>query len=113
MKISSSLLKPNVNLLQEEYLKLKSQTGFGRSAETATLRAFIDIQLEELDKLLESVSFLDKNHESRVPDQVYFTFKRAKHNLRISARTWSRIISNEARIRKMQEKRRDIATFAA
>lgn len=113
MKISSALLKPNVSLLQNEFQKLKEQTCFGNSDETGYLRSFIDKQLKELDKLLNSVSTLEINPATRVPENVYLTLKKTKHNLRISSRTWSRIVSNEARIRKMQERRRDVATFAA
>ena len=113
MKISSALLKPNVTLLQLEYNKLQSQVGFDHSPEAVKLRSFIHKQLEELERLSESVSALDQTREGVIPGQVYFHLKRAKHNLRISSRTWSRIISNEARIQKMQEKRRDVATVAA
>lgn len=113
MKVSSALLKPNIQFLQYEYQKLKQQTGFGNSEEADKLRIFIDKQLKELETLLASVSALDQTAESRVPLHVYPHFKKAKHNLRASSRTWSRIVSNESRIRKMQERRPDVATVAA
>lgn len=113
MKISSALLKPNVNLLQQEYGELKSRIAIESTPESSKLRSFINKQLQELEKLSLTVSGLDQTRDGLVPEQVYSHLKKAKHNLRISSRTWSRILSNEARIQKMQERRRDVATVAA
>lgn len=110
MKISSSILKPNINLLKHEFSKLRHQTGFGSSEETAKLRTFIDKQLVELECLTAYISLLD--HDGRIPGQVFSSFKKVRHSFRVSSRTWTRIVSNEARIRKMQEKN-NVATFAA
>ena len=113
MRISSSLLKPNVSLLQLEFGKLQSRIGFESNAEATKLQSFIDKQLQELDQLSRVIVGLDQTREELVPNQLYSYLKKAKHNLRISSRTWSRILSNEARIQKMQERRRDVATVAA
>jgi hypothetical protein len=115
MKISSSLLKPNVSLLQLEFSKLKHRVSFEspETSEATKLKSFINRQLQELEQLSMIVTVLDQTREGLVPEKVYSHLKKAKHNLRISSRTWSRIISNEARIQKMQERRRDVATVAA
>jgi hypothetical protein len=113
MKISSSLLKPSVRLLQLEFQSLKQNAGFRQCDESARLSAFIEKQMRDLEQLSAEISALDHTQESCIPEHVYSNFKAAKHNLRISSRTWSRIISNEARNRKQQEKSSNVATFAA
>lgn len=113
MKISSALLKPNLDLLKLEFAKLKNRSGFEHSEEALKLRVFIDKQLDSLEKLSSLVSVLDQTREELVPEQVFSHFKKAKHSLRISNRIWSRIVSNEVRIQKMQGRRRDVATAAA
>ena len=113
MKISSLLLKPNLSLIQKEFVSLKERVSFERSEEANLLRQRVEDQLNILGALLNSVNSLDHGFQGRVPAHLFLTYKKSKLNLRIAKRTWSRLLSNESRMRKIQERRTHVTTAAA
>ena len=113
MKISSLLLKPNLCLIQNEFVSLKEHMSFENSREASLLRQRVDDQMNALGALLHSVNSLDLGFQGRVPAHLFLAYKKSKLNLRIAKRTWSRLLSNESRMRKIQERRAHVTTVAA
>ena len=113
MKISSLILKPNLCLIQNEFVSLKERLSFENSKQVKLLRQSVEDQMNALETLLHSVNSLDHGFQGRVPANLFMAYKKAKLSLRIAKRTWSRLLSNESRIKKIQERRAHVTTIAA
>ena len=113
MKISTLLLRPYLIDLQRQLQDVQQKIE-GRPAEEASaLHSLVYRKIKELDGLNASLASLDSRGETRVPSNVYDSFRKSKLDLRFLRRKWLRLISNEARNRKIREKRSHVSTFAA
>ncbi len=113
MKISSSLLKPYLSQLQNEFEQLFQTIGFDGDLEAIELKSDIQKHLQTLAKLKAAVMVLEDNQETLVPYELHTAYKQQRLELRFAKRTWERLLSNQERIRKMQKRRDHVATFAA
>ena len=104
MEVTRSLLNPYLGRLRNEYEKLEQELRLHSSEEAAEFRSLIQPKLASLQTLL--------NGEV-LQIQPQATFRRLKLELRFAKRKWQRFLCNEARVRRIEEKRNHVSPFAA
>ena len=113
MKIHTMLLEPSLERLKENYVQLRREMKLGNesSEETAQLLTYIDRRIQFLEVLMTD---LNRDWSSST---IFFhqaeTHRKLKLEFRFARRRWQRITSTESRVRRMQEKRPHVSTFAA
>lgn len=116
-KIHSLILQPHIQRLENDFRflvkELSHQPIANYHEEVSRLKSFIQQEIEDLRKLQSALISLENVSEPVVPTNVHQNFKRLKMALHLARRRRERLISNEARIRKIQERRAHVSTFAA
>ena len=113
MKIQYQLLQPHVDYLKNEFEDLRRKIGFESSDEITELLNYINPRISQLQMLSEAMSSKDDQAEGLASSGVAMAYRKLKLELRFARRRWLRILSTESRIRKIQEKRPNVSTFAA
>lgn len=113
MQISSLLLKPYLEQLCREFQLLSRAVVLESHSELDNLQLEIQNSLDEIRQLQGEVARLSEAQMTRVPASLYENYKKLKLSLRFSQRSLKRFISNQERIRKMQERKNHVAVFAA
>lgn len=113
MKISSSLLKPQISEIKSEFETLSGKLSYDFSTEeVARLSLFIQQELNINNQLLETVAKLEEQ-QSSIPAELFGSYKKLKMNLRVAKRVWERLISNHQRSLKIQKRKQNAASVAA
>lgn len=113
MEISHQILKPLIDRLESECLKFEQELNRYTSEEASQLRSFIQKKMRQLNMLKLSVSYANSLSERPILNDLRDTFRQLKLELRFAQRKWKRVQLGEARMRKNQEKRSRLSTFAA
>ena len=115
MEISQMLLMPSIERLSEEFHELDRELVNEESEAVLQLKGIIQRKLRQLQMLKVAVSYLDNaaDNNNIVPSDLHASFRRLKLELRFARRKWKRLLSNEIRFQKSQEKRVHVSTFAA
>ena len=118
------LLKPHMERLVTEFHELQMDLNLHPAHEEGSLlRQFIHRKIRQLEMLHVAMAYLENNSESSInsdvlrgqvglPD-IYETYKQIKLELRFSKRKWQRILRNESRFPKTEERELHASTFAA
>ncbi len=113
MEISKKLLLPYFEKLKNEFDALSREISLrGEAVEILPLSVMTSRKLNQIDSL---VSDLEGQEESSLegPAGYYDSFRQLKFDLRVARRKWMLILSNEARIQKMKERKNHVTTCAA
>ncbi len=113
MKISTLLMKPFLMQLEREFSDLEHHVLSQDGEEALELKTFIRSQQDDLRYLRDWIFRLETLGEHRVPAEFHKLFRKLKLDLRFAHRKWLRILSNEARTRRLNERRGHVSTFAA
>ena len=114
MEISRMLLKPFLERLEIEYRSLDLELGLHPATpEIVQLKVILHKKFRQLEMLNVSVSYMDDMPGALDPQDLQASLKRLKLELRFARRKYKRLISNESRFRKIQEKRTHVSTVAA
>ncbi len=113
MKISSTLLKPNLMQIESGFLRILHQLGPQTSQEAGDLKDSIEKQLRQGHKVKTLLLSIENNPEDSLFYELFEDFKKMKLCLRFAERRWKLILSNEARNRKMRERLEHVAPFVA
>ena len=107
MTISNALLIPGLSKLKEDFASLEQILQNESSDNALALKESIESELDALDQL--NISLL----EGKQRTEFFESYRDLKLKLRFAQRKWRRMISNESRNRKMQEKERGSNVAAA
>lgn len=108
MEISYLVLKPHMTLLEANLKELIDEAGKHGSMEASAVRSEVANMHSQLEALKASASAAAING-----DDFAGAFRSLKISYRLAYRRFKKLISNEARIRKFQERRLHVSTFAA
>jgi len=115
MKISNQLLEPLLNRIAAEYLELEDLVSGEFSEEAAGLRSFIDKKSRQIETVRVSLAYLQQSgfHDIEGEPDLRDVLRQLKLELRFTRRRWKRYLVNRERIRRNQERRTHVPTFAA
>lgn len=103
MTLSSTLLKPQVSEIKNEYESLSRKlNGEISNEEMMKLNMFIQQELNLNEQLIKAVTELEEQQQAS--SELFRTYKRLKMNLRTAKRIWERLISNHQRSLKFKRK---------
>jgi hypothetical protein len=113
MKISRLLLKPSLDRLEQDLFELENRVFSQHSQDSLSLKILLDRTKSKLQDLKSSSAYLEAQPGAIVPADIYQSYKNLKMDHHLILRKWQRVLSNEARMKKIQEKRSHVSTFAA
>lgn len=113
MEISRMLLKPYVERLVEDFRQIEEELEQHTTPEAAQLKALLQRKNRQLEMLNLAVSYLHHDTPELDPKDLYASLRRLKLELRFARRKWKRLLSNEIRTQRNQDKRSHVDTFAA
>src|SRR5687767_4723279 len=113
MKISGLLLKPSLDRLEKELYDLEHHIDSDRSQDSLSIKIVLQDIKSKLQNLRMSSAYLQTQPSAIVPADIYQDYKDIKMEHHLIFRKWRRLISNAARMKKIQEKRSHVSTFAA
>ncbi len=117
MKITGLLLKPDLENLKDDFLKLQKElAAFQQPSDfIRELSALVQNGLKEMEQNLFALDLYNNvaSPENADPQKFYSNFRRLKLGLHFARRRMRRMISTRVRIQKIQERRSRVSTFAA
>lgn len=113
MKIHSLLLKSDLKKLQEGYSKLRSDMSYVSSPEAVELNSSIEKRMGQVEALIGSLNQETPRSNSVIVPDYTKAFRTLKLDFRFSVRKWRRVVSGEARTRKVQRRGAHVSTVAA
>ncbi len=113
MKSSTLLMKPFLAQLEQGFSVLNSRAEADSSEDGAELRSVAAQGLKELKYLQDWIFRIETDRRNKIPDDFYQHFRKLKLDLRFAHRKWLRMLSNEARLRRVNSRRTHVSTFAA
>lgn len=108
MELSYLVLKPHISVLEKNLRALQELAERHGSLEASAIRSDVAGKLAQLDALKASAAAVAISGEDFVG-----AFRDLKISYRLAFRRFKKLISNEARIKKYQERRVHVSTFAA
>ncbi len=114
MNISHQLLNPYLGKLRLEFEQLGREFDLrGEAPEVLPLKDLAQMKINQIEDLSASIAAGTINLRGDQTSLWQLHFRKLKLDLRFVRRKWLRVLSNEARSRKLRERREDAATFAA
>jgi len=115
MNISNQLFQPTLERLEKEYHQLSEDTIDTISSEATEVRNFVQKKLRQLELVRVSLGYMSSGDEELLGGQAALrdTLRQHKLELRFARRRWKRQIISQERLRKSQERRSNVPTFAA
>lgn len=116
MQITSQLFQPLLDRIELEYRELSEEVCGIYSDETQELKSFIQKKLRQLEMVRVSLAYMQQesgNDFSNDPFDLRETLRQHKLELRFARRRWKRQRVSEERVRRNQERRSHVPTFAA
>jgi hypothetical protein len=114
MNISHQLLSPYLGKLRLEFEQLGRELDLrGEAPEVLPLKDLTRKKINQIEDLSASIAAGTINHRGDQAGLWQLHFRKLKLDLRFVRRKWLRVLSNEARSRKLRERKEDAATFAA
>lgn len=112
MNISYSLLLPYATKLENDIQDLDRKLSATPSEACLEVRSTIHQKLQQIQNLKHALTQL--HQKDRVaPSELYEIYHEIKLDLHTAFRKWKKILSNEARHRKLREKRTHAAALVA
>ena len=115
MEINQMLLSSLIDRLESQFKELETQVRCHPSEEAREMDAFLARKIRQADMLRSMMGSAQGNVSSLDVDLAVLriTFRQLKLELRFAQRKWKRILLNEGRMRRMQEKNPQVTPFAA
>lgn len=115
MKITDQLLEPLLQRIYEEYQDLHRNVAGQYFDEAIELRQFIEKKSRQLETVKVSLAYMRQSgalSQDNEPD-LRDVLRQLKLELRFARRRWKRHLVSQERIRRNQERRSHVPTFAA
>lgn len=116
MQITHQLFQPLLERIEQEYRELFDEVRDQYTEETVELKNFIQKKLRQLEMVRVSLAYMQQETEgdfSNDPFDLRETLRQHKLELRFARRRWKRQRVSQERIRRNQERRTHVPTFAA
>lgn len=113
MEIPNLLMKPFLAQLEGEFATLAGEIRKVNSPEAVEMTQKLEKKIEEVENLKARFILAEEKGSGVVPADLYDDFRQLKLDLRFMRRGWLKILSNKERLRKMDERRAHVSTFAA
>ena len=113
MEINRILLQSNLDRMTKEFKDLQSLAGRHATSDSLKLSALVDRRLSQLELTRELLAAAGIPGGAVEPADLQHAYRRLKLELRFARRRWNRILSNEARFRKIQARKIHVQSFAA
>lgn len=115
MKISNQLFQPTLERLDREYQQLLDETDGIYTQEALELRNFVQKKMRQLERVRVSLNYMSADADELLGGQAALrdTLRQHKLELRFARRRWKRLQISHQRLRRNQERRSHVPTFAA
>lgn len=116
MQITGQLFQPLLERIELEYRELLDEVSGLCTEETVELKTFVQKKLRQLDMVRVSLAYMQQDISgdfSNDPFDLRETLRQHKLELRFARRRWKRQRVSQERIRRNQERRAHVPTFAA
>ena len=111
MRITTLLMKPFLQQLEQEFASLAKQIGPHSSPQAGELYQNIENKKMQAQRL--QSRFPGESTQSVIPAEIYDDFRQLKLDLRFMRRRWLKIISNTECVKKKRARRTYVSTVAA